>query len=77
VTLKQENSYAVVDIYNDGPNIDAVHIDHIFDSLYKDKTGNFGLGLAISKKIIDFYGGEVNAVNRDKGVSFIIRLPLA
>ncbi|SNX53588.1 HAMP domain-containing sensor histidine kinase [Thermoanaerobacterium sp. RBIITD] len=76
VTLKKEGHYAVLEIYNDGPNIDKKHIDHIFDKLYKDKTGNFGLGLAISKKIIDFYNGEIKAVNRDKGVSFIIKYPL-
>jgi len=73
VSLKEEGSFAVIEIYNDGPNIDNAHIDHIFDNFYKDKTGNFGLGLAISKKIINFYNGEVMAINRDKGVSFIIK----
>jgi len=76
VTLKKEGSSAVLDIYNDGPNIDKKHIDHIFDNFYKDKTGNFGLGLAISKKITSFYKGEIKAVNRDKGVSFVIKYPL-
>ncbi|MBY6825441.1 ATP-binding protein, partial [Clostridium botulinum] len=51
-------------------------IKHIFENLYKDRTGNFGLGLAISKKIIDFYNGEIKAVNRDNGVSFIIKYPI-
>lgn len=76
VILKKEGSYAVLELYNDGPNIDKIHVDHIFDNLYKDKTGNFGLGLAISKKIIDFYKGEIWVENRDKGVSFIIKLPI-
>lgn len=76
VTLKKEGQYAYLDIYNDGPKIDERHIGHIFDRMYKDKTGNFGLGLAITKKIVDFYNGEIKAVNRDKGVSFIIKYPL-
>ncbi|MDV3428049.1 MAG: HAMP domain-containing histidine kinase [Bacillota bacterium] len=76
VSLKKEDSFAVIEIYNDGDNISKEHIDHIFDNFYKDKTGNFGLGLAISKKIIDFYKGEIKAVNREKGVSFIIKYPL-
>lgn len=75
ITLKKDNFFAVLEIYNDGPNIGYEHIDHIFDNFYKDKTGNFGLGLAISKKIIDYYNGEINAINREKGVSFIIRYP--
>jgi two-component system, OmpR family, sensor histidine kinase CssS len=76
ISLKEERSYAVLEIYNDGPNIDPKNIDHIFDNLYKDKTGNFGLGLAISKKIIDFYNGEIKAVNKENGVSFIIKYPV-
>lgn len=77
VSLKTENGNALLDIYNDGPNIKNEHIDHIFDNLYKDKTGNFGLGLAITKKIIDFHKGEIRAVNREDGVSFIIKLPIS
>jgi two-component system sensor histidine kinase CssS len=76
VTLKEEDGYAVLDLYNDGPNIKAENVDRIFDNFYKDKTGNFGLGLAISKKIIDFYRGSIKAVNRENGVSFIIKFPI-
>lgn len=76
VSLKKKDSFAVLEIYNDGPNIKKENLGHIFDNLYKDKTGNFGLGLAISKKIIDFYDGKIEAINRDKGVSFIIKYPL-
>lgn len=73
ISLKKEDSFAVLEIYNDGPNIPKQHIDHIFDNLYKDKTGNFGLGLAITKKIINFYKGEIKAVNKENGVSFVIK----
>ncbi len=76
VTLKRSGNYAEIEIFNDGPNIKSESIDKIFDNLYKDKTGNFGLGLAISKKIIDFYKGEIKAVNRENGVSFIIKYPV-
>jgi two-component system sensor histidine kinase CssS len=73
VTLKKQGAFAVIEIYNDGPNIPEEHLCHIFNNFYKDKTGNFGLGLAISKKIIKFYNGEIEALNRDTGVSFLIK----
>ncbi len=76
VKLKKEGSYGVLELYNDGSNIPEDNIEHIFETLYKDKTGNFGLGLAISKKIVDFYGGSIRAVNRENGVSFIIKYPI-
>ena len=73
VTLKKEGTFAVIEIYNDGPHIPSEHLSNIFDNFYKDKTGKFGLGLAISKKIIKFYNGEIAAINRDLGVSFLIK----
>ena len=76
VTLKKEGNFAVVEIYNDGPHIPEEHLSHIFDNFYKDKTGKFGLGLAICKKIINYYNGEIEVTNRDIGVSFSIRYPL-
>lgn len=76
VTLKEEDSFVVLEIYNDGTNIKEENLERIFHNLYKDKTGNFGLGLAISKKIIDFYHGEIKAINRERGVSFIIKYPI-
>lgn len=76
VTLKKEGNFAVVEIYNDGPHIPEKHLSHIFDNFYKDKTGKFGLGLAICKKIINYYNGEIEVTNRDVGVSFSIRYPL-
>lgn len=77
VYLREENGFVEIEIYNDGRLINEEHIGHIFDNLFKDKTGNFGLGLAISKKVIDFYKGDIKAVNRENGVSFIIRYPIS
>ena len=65
---------AEIKIYNDGPNIDEEHINDIFDNQYKDKSGNFGLGLAISKKVINFYRGVVYEQNEDVGVTFVIKI---
>ncbi|MCB2292764.1 HAMP domain-containing histidine kinase [Clostridium algoriphilum] len=76
ISLKKEGAFAVIGIYNDGPNIPEEHLSHIFDNFYKDKTGKFGLGLAICKKIVNYYNGEIEVTNRDIGVSFLIRYPL-
>lgn len=75
ISLKNEKGFSTLEIYNDGNSIRNEDMERIFDNMYKDKTGNFGMGLAISKKIIDFYGGDIKAVNREKGVSFIIKYP--
>lgn len=76
VSLKKENGSILIEIYNDGPNINSKTIDRIFDNLYKDKTGNFGLGLTISKRIVEFYNGNIYAFNKECGVSFLIKFPI-
>ncbi|MFL0195976.1 ATP-binding protein [Clostridium sp. WILCCON 0269] len=75
INLKNQAGFSILEIYNDGSIIENKNINRIFDNMYKDKKGNFGLGLAISKKIIDFYNGHIRAVNREQGVSFIIKYP--
>ena len=54
---------------------------YLFDKFYQSDTshkqeGN-GLGLALVKKIVDIYAGEVEVFNLEpKGCKFIVRLPL-
>lgn len=74
ISAHMNDDNAEIQIYNDGPNIDEDHINDIFDNQYKDKSGNFGLGLAISKKVINFYRGIVYAQNEDVGVTFVIKI---
>jgi len=74
ISLRKDGEWAEIEIYNDGPHIDQNNIGKIFDNFYKDKKGNFGLGLAITKKIVDYHEGEVVALNRTVGVGFVVRV---
>lgn len=74
ITSYEKDSKKIIEIFNDGPNIPNEIIDKIFNNLYKSKKGNFGLGLAISKKIIKHYNGEIKAENTENGVVFKIIL---
>ncbi|MCL2059375.1 MAG: HAMP domain-containing histidine kinase [Oscillospiraceae bacterium] len=76
VTAKKGQKSVRIEIHDDGGGIEPDNIEKIFLSLYKEKTGNFGLGLAITKKIITFFGGSVYAVNKAGGASFIVEYPL-
>ncbi len=64
-----------IEISDDGFGFDEDDIAHVFDRFYKGKGGNHGLGLAITKSIIERHGGTVIARNKeDGGASFIISL---
>lgn len=64
----------LLSISDDGPGIDPKDLENIFDRFYKGKKGNFGLGLAIAKNIIEKHGGSIAAQNTQQGAEFIISL---
>jgi two-component system sensor histidine kinase CssS len=66
----------LIKFWNDGPKIKAEDIENIFDKFSKGDSGEYGLGLSITKIIIEAHGGRIWAVNEDNGVSFYVELPL-
>lgn len=64
-------------ISDDGPGFDPNELKNIFERFYKGKKGNFGLGLSISKNVIEKHNGKITAKNSESGAIFIIELPLS
>lgn len=59
-------------IYNDGEHIDEQFIKHSFKPYEKGSKGEFGLGMSIVQKTVDFFGMRLIVKNETIGVSFII-----
>lgn len=76
ISVEKENEYMVIDIFNDGPKIQEENLSKIFTPFFTTKSGGTGLGLAISYNIIKEHNGFIKAVNRENGVSFVIKLPI-
>lgn len=73
-----ENSvYTEIVIWDNGPGIDKDDINHLFERFYKGKntkSSNVGIGLALSRMIIQEQNGTISAKNNsDRGARFIIR----
>jgi signal transduction histidine kinase len=65
IRITEKGKKIFVSVYNEGDGIKAEDLPHVFDRFYKtdksrglDKTG-VGLGLYISKSIIDAHGEEI------------------
>ena len=60
-----------------GTGIDAETMERIFEPFFTTKTGGTGLGMAITKKIIESHGGTM-AVESDvgRGTTITVRLPV-
>ncbi|MDJ0765682.1 MAG: ATP-binding protein [Myxococcota bacterium] len=72
-TLKGK-SMAFLRIENNGPAIDEVNLEHLFDPFHSGGDGA-GLGLSISSQIAEQHSGFIEAENTDMGVAFTLYLP--
>ena len=79
---RSENGIEIV-VEDNGPGIGAEDIERIFERFYTDRPEegfgqNSGLGLSISRQIIEAHGGTLTAENRRRpatGARFTVRLP--
>jgi len=76
VNLQQNATQVIVDITDNGMGIvDEAH-DKLFAPNFTTKTTGMGLGLAISKNIIELSGGTITFSTRlNKGTTFTVTLP--
>ena len=83
VTLYQERNRACISVRDEGIGISQSEINRIFERFYRVKkdrsrtTGGSGLGLYITKKIIDMHQGEIDIKSIENiGSIFTIKLPM-
>lgn len=77
LTSARQNDTLTILIKDDGCGIPAEHLDSIFEPFKTYKTGGTGLGLALSKRIIESHNGKISVSSQpDKGSTFTIKLPI-
>lgn len=70
IAVRTDGDSIEVRIDDDGPGVRDDQFERIFERFYTDRADmhefghNSGLGLAISKQIVEAYGGTINAENR-------------
>ena len=84
VSLKKEDPYIITTITDEGQGIPEREVGKIFKPFQKTSVKatagetSIGLGLAITKKIIEGHGGYVGVESREgKGSSFFFSLPFS
>jgi len=73
---------AVITVEDEGPGIPPDNLDSIFQRFYTERPEgeafgrHSGLGLSISRSIVEAHGGTIRAENRPEGgARFVVRLP--
>jgi two-component system, OmpR family, sensor histidine kinase ChvG len=89
VRVKDTGPLAELCVEDDGPGIPEANLEHIFDRFYSERPKNesfghhSGLGLSISRQIVEALHGQISAENRRDalgkvlGARFVVRLPKA
>ncbi|MFF5994725.1 HAMP domain-containing histidine kinase [Lysinibacillus sp. KU-BSD001] len=81
--IHYENDRVYIEISDNGIGIAEEHLPYIFDRFYRvddarvHVEGSTGLGLSITKMLIDKYGGEIEVHSQmGKGTVFLLRLTI-
>ena len=75
-TLRESNGYVSLSVRDEGAGFEGQNMDKIFDSFYTTKSGGMGIGLAVSRSIIDRHQGRLWAEPNDgPGATFAFTIP--
>jgi signal transduction histidine kinase len=73
IKLYRENEHIIVTVEDDGVGIDPVSLSRIFDPYFSTKVDSMGLGLYMSRMIIERHlGGSIDVSSLEKGVRFTL-----
>lgn len=88
ISLARIGKFNIVTVDDNGPGIRVEQIDRIFERFYTDRPSseafgqNSGLGLSISRQIVEAHGGTLTAENipgtkpgEIRGARFVVTLP--
>ena len=76
-TEEQSSGSIVVLVQDSGVGLDPKHSSRMFEAFYTTKTDGIGMGLTISRSIIEAHGGRLLAVANDgPGITLCFTLPI-
>src|SRR5580704_6244552 len=83
LTVSVEGSLLTLRVRDNGMGIDPAALPRVFDMFVQVKgplerqEGGLGIGLAVSKKLVELHGGTIEArsLGRNQGSEFIVRIP--
>ena len=75
-TQRVDGDHACVTVQDSGVGLDPKSADHIFEAFYSTKRGGMGMGLSISRSIVENHGGRLYALPSDgPGATFQFTVP--
>jgi signal transduction histidine kinase len=77
IRTMRSNDQAIIEIADTGNGIPAERLNTIFDDYYTTKKQGLGLGLALSKKLVEQLGGTISVTSQvNVGTTFTLAFPI-
>jgi CheY-like chemotaxis protein len=82
VKFRRTEMNAFLDVHNSGAGIPSDFLPHIFEPFARANSfqhyhkGSVGLGLSITKALVEAHDGEISVTSSGRGSSFTVRLPI-
>ena len=76
IIIDSDDKFAYISVQDNGGGIDESVMDKIFKPYFSTKNNkSMGIGLYMSKQIVEQFNAEITAGNSDNGACFLIKLP--
>jgi signal transduction histidine kinase len=76
-TARDEGDRVRVTVRDAGTGLDPEDTDRVFDAFYTTKSGGMGIGLSVSRSIVERHGGHLWAErNEGAGATFTFSIPI-
>lgn len=78
LSAKLDGGDAIIDVIDTGNGILPESLPKIFNAYYSTKKGGTGLGLAVTRRIVEEHNGKISVASEiGKGTDFSMRLPIS
>lgn len=82
VSVTKQDNGVLLAVQDNGPGISEINLPYVFDRFYRSDSsrtrqyGGAGLGLSITKAIVDAHGGTISVISKEgEGSQFRVWLP--
>lgn len=77
VSLQRDHEFAMITVADQGKGIAPENLSNIFRPFFTTKGHGTGLGLSLSRRIVEAHGGDIRVRSEvGKGTQFDVRLPI-